>query len=557
MNSDTNIHSSSYNITLVLLAISIPLSKFTMSITEFMLLGLWLWSGFSFRISYRFFNLGGIFKGTLHLFKYIVSLAYNNLIDKFTLLFRNKPALIFCLLYVIHILGLLYTSDIDYALKDLRVKLPLILLPVVIATMHKLSYKVLRNLLLLYSLAVLVSTLISTGVYLTGSYIDIREISILISPIRLGLNVSFAAFIMLYFTIHDSNFKLYQKGIFILMGLWFVTFLFLLESVTSIVIIVVLSVLYLIIRVYNTMFLWQKLVLFGIAIIVPLVFFIQVRSMIIDATTAPEINYSELDVFTPYGNQYLHDTADLLIENGKYVSYYICYEELKTEWNRRSNIDYHGKTSTGQRINTTLIRYLTSKDLRKDKDGIMSLTDADISYIEQGTANHNYINNPGLRTRILKMIKGYEVFVRTGNPSGSSLMQRIEYFHTSFNIIRQNLIFGVGTGDLESAFNNEFNRMYSALEERYRYHAHNQFLGIFVALGILGFIIFIIGLFYPAIKLGGFKDYFFTIFFIIIFISMFSDDTIETQAGVTLFAFFYSLLLFGRKKGDNFPANLH
>jgi O-antigen ligase len=187
----------------------------------------------------------------------------------------------------------------------------------------------------------------------------------------------------------------------------------------------------------------------------------------------------------------------------------------------------------------------------------MSLTDADISYIEQGTANHNYINNPGLRTRILKMIKGYEVFVRTGNPSGSSLMQRIEYFHASFNIIRQNLIFGVGTGDLESAFNNEFNRMYSALEERYRYHAHNQFLGIFVALGILGFIIFIIGLFYPAIKLGGFKDYFFTIFFIIIFISMFSDDTIETQAGVTLFAFFYSLLLFGRKKGDNFPANLH
>ena len=66
MNSGTNIHSLSYNITLVLLAVSIPLSKFTMSVTEFILLGLWLWSGFSFRISYRFFNLGGILKGMLH-----------------------------------------------------------------------------------------------------------------------------------------------------------------------------------------------------------------------------------------------------------------------------------------------------------------------------------------------------------------------------------------------------------------------------------------------------------------------------------------------------------
>jgi len=37
---------------------------------------------------------------------------------------------------------------------------------------------------------------------------------------------------------------------------------------------------------------------------------------------------------------------------------------------------------------------------------------------------------------------------------------------------------------------------------------------------------------------------------------MFSDDTLETQAGVTLFAFFYSLLLFGRKHGDNMPAGV-
>lgn len=556
MNSSTNIHNLAYVVTLMLLAASIPLSKFTMSITEFMLLGLWLWSGFSFSICYRFYKLGGVFKGTVHLIGYIASLAYNNVIEKFGLFFRNKPALIFSLIYIVHLIGLIYTSDMDYGLKDLRVKLPMILLPVVIATMQKLSSRNLRNILMVYSLAVLVSTSISAFVYLANSYIDIRDISPFISPIRLGLNVSFAFFIMVYFIFHETKFSTWQIISFVLMGLWFITFLFLLESVTSIVIVIIVGVGYLFMRLYHTMFMWQKITLFLIAVIVPVVFLSSVRNIIIDATTAPKIDFSKLEKTTPYGNKYFHDTVDLQIEDGKYVGLYLCYEEMKTAWNSRSSINYHGKTKEGQLINTTLIRYLTSRDLRKDKDGVDSLTDDDIHMIEKGLANYNYVAQPGLRTRLLKIIKGYEVYQKTGNPSGSSVMQRIEYLRASYNIISENFIFGVGTGDLEVAFNNEFNHMNSALEDRYRYHAHNQFLGIFIALGFIGFVIFVIGLFYPAFLLGGFKDYYFGSFFMIMMISMFSDDTLETQAGVTLFAFFYSLLLFGRKHGDKMPASL-
>ena len=149
VNSGTNIHSWAYTITLMLLAASIPLSKFTMSVTEFMLLGLWIWSGFSFSVSYRFFKLGGFFKGIIHLVGYIISLAYNNFIDKLSLFFRNKPALIFTSIYLVHIVGLLYTSDIDYALKDLRVKLPLLLLPVVISTMERVNSKRFRLLMIM------------------------------------------------------------------------------------------------------------------------------------------------------------------------------------------------------------------------------------------------------------------------------------------------------------------------------------------------------------------------------------------------------------------------
>ena len=556
VNSSTNIHSWSYTITLMLLAASIPLSKFAMSVTEFMLLGLWIWSGFSFSVSYRFYKLGGFFTGTMQLIGYIFTLTYNNLIDKFILFYRNKPALIFTLIYFVHILGLIYTSDLNYALKDLRVKLPLLLLPLIISTMESIKSKRFRSLMIIYSLAVLVSTIISAFGFMTNHYMDIREISAFISPIRLGLNVSFAFFIMVYFIFHERKFSKWQTVGFIIMAIWFLGFLFLLEAVTSILIILLVSIGYLLWRLFSTMLLWQKSVLFLIAIVIPIMFFLHVKKIILDATTAPNIEFEKLDKHTKLGNNYVHDTLDLQIEDGRYIGLYICYEELKSEWNKRSEVDYNAKTTEGHLINYTLIRYLTSKDLRKDAEGVKALTDEDVYMIEQGLANFNYINSPGLRVRILKMIKGYEVYQQTGNPSGSSLMQRLEYIRASLSIIQDNLLIGVGTGDLEDAFNNQFTKMNSALESQYRYHAHNQFLGICVALGLIGFIIFIVVLIYPAIILSGFKDYSFGIFFLIMIISMFSDDTLETQAGVTLFAFFYSLLLFGRKKGDSMPAKV-
>jgi O-antigen ligase/polysaccharide polymerase Wzy-like membrane protein len=551
VNSGTNIHRLAYTITLMLLAASIPLSKFTMSVTEFMLLGLWIWSGFSFSVSYRFYKLGGFFTGTFHLIGYVVSLASGNLVEKFKLFFRNKPAMIFALIYLVHIVGLFYTNDFGYAFKDLRVKLPLILLPVVIATMGKISSWEIRSILVVYSLAVLVSTAISAFVFLTNQYVDIRDISPFISPIRLGLNVSFAFFIMVYFIFHEQKFKPGQIVGFTIMAFWFLGFLFLLESVTSIIIIIIVGICYLFIRFFRSMFLWQKTIILIVAVVVPIIFIWHIKNIISDATTAPIIEFSELEKYTAQGNSYFHDTIDLQIEDGRYIGLYLCYEELKNEWNKRSKIDYHGKTEEGQLINTTLIRYLTSKDLRKDAAGVGKLGEEDIRMIEKGLANFNYVHKPGLKTRILKMIKGYEVYEKTGNPSGSSMMQRIEYLRASFRIINENFIFGVGTGDLECAFNDQFNNMNSALETRYRYHAHNQFLGIFVAFGVIGFLIFIVGLFYPAFKLNGFNDYYFGTFILIMIISMFSDDTLETQAGVTLFAFFYSLLLFGRNQNDH------
>jgi hypothetical protein len=184
--SSVDIHSWAYFFSLALIIISIPLSKFGMSVGAFLLLGMWLWSGFSFRIVGRFFKIGGFVKGFYELVVYLLKLAASNLVDKFTLFFRNKAAMVLASIFIMHVIGLLWTSDMDYALKDLRIKLPLLMFPVVISTMRQLPYREFRLLMLLYASAVFVGTLISLGFILEGDFTDIRDISPFVGSIFSG-----------------------------------------------------------------------------------------------------------------------------------------------------------------------------------------------------------------------------------------------------------------------------------------------------------------------------------------------------------------------------------
>ena len=546
--SSTNIHSLSYFIVLTLLAMSLPISRFTMSVFEFLLLALWLWAGFSFRISSRFFKLGGALKGTVHFFSYIGVLAYENFTEKMGAFLRNKPALILATIYLIHLVGLFYTSDMQYALKDLRIKLPLLLFPIVLSTMGKIEYRRFRIMMLFYVAATLAGTLISFYLMQKADYTDIREISPFISPIRFGLNITFSLFTLVYFIVFDKKFRLWQKILFGLVVAWFVGILILLESLTSLWIILFILVLYSIILLFRTQKLAIKLVFVLLAIGIPVSVVFYVKHVVHETRTPPHIVAGELDTYTARGNPYVHDTINLGVEGGRYLGLYLCEKEMKEAWNKRSSCTYNGRTKGGEKVRATLIRYLTSKDLRKDAEGINALTDWDVKMIEQGVANYHYVKNPGLRTRIMKIIMGYDVYKKTGDPSGNSVMQRIEYSKAAFKLIGKNFWTGVGTGDIEDKLIDEYTQMNSELKKEFMFHAHNQFLAIFITFGVFGFLLFIFALIYPALKMKGFKDYFFVTFFIIIIISMFSDDTIETQAGATLFAFFYTFLLFGKKR---------
>jgi hypothetical protein len=282
-------------------------------------------------------------------------------------------------------------------------------------------------------------------------------------------------------------------------------------------------------------------------ILAPTVLFVYLMGVITDVYKVHKIDLENLDKQTAQGNYYWHDLSNLQTENGHYVWLYICTDELRTSWNERSSYDFDGEDSKGQLIRFTLIRYMTSKGLRKDAEGVRQLTDEDVSLIEDGEASYHYHERSVFYIRLYKIIWEVQQYLRTGDPSGYSAMQRIEYWKTSLQIIRQHPLIGVGTGDMNIAFERQYEIMNSLLKPEFRWRSHNQFFSIGVGFGVIGIIWFMICLLYPAIRLKRFSDYYYLSFFVIMIVSMISEDTIETQAGVTIFAFFTSLFLFGKK----------
>jgi hypothetical protein len=111
-------------------------------------------------------------------------------------------------------------------------------MPLFFLTMPALTVTQYRNVLKVVMSAVLISTLISLGIYLGFSkrvVHDIRDISPFISHIRLALLVCTSMAIAIYFLLKSSSIPL--KIALIAMIIWFFYFLVLIESITGLLII--------------------------------------------------------------------------------------------------------------------------------------------------------------------------------------------------------------------------------------------------------------------------------------------------------------------------------
>ena len=530
--------SQAYLLGLLMVAVGLTLSPFLMGMSQFWLVLVWLVDA----------SLPPL-KGGQGGFK-----------DKFSRFCNNKAAVLLVAFFLMHLVGLLYTADFQYAMKDLRVKLPILVMPFVLSSMPPLDRKRFDFVMLVYVLSVFVATLFSFSTYLKHDYEDVREISHFISHIRFCLNIVFCMAIIGYYLVKSRRavepvetpvLKCLNRFLQCFLLLWFVYQIYIFESLSGYVIfaaVVVVSAVY-------AFLCWKKGRGWRIAVGVSALAVLLVASVVLKRQIKPllkveSVDFSTLEQKTAQGNDYWHDTIYNPVEDGKFVGLYYCKKEMQEAWSERSNLPFEGTTTNGENLEATLARYLTSKDLRKDAQGVMALTDEDIRNIEQGVANYNNWKHPGLQARLSSTLFEYNLYRRFNNPNGGSLAQRIEFTRASFHIIGQHPWFGVGTGDVPQAFSQAYDEIQSPLKEEFRFRAHNQYLAIAVAFGLVGLAFFLFVLLFPWLSSRRNHTYLYLVFLCIMLLSMFPEDTLETQAGASLFAFFEAFLLFAAPKTE-------
>lgn len=532
-------HASKVYITgLALLVIGLPLSKFLMSVSQFILAAYWLFGEDS-----------GITRPDpiQNSFRYNLALLAQNIASRCRRFFRNPSALILASLFILHLIGLLWTSDFEYGLHDVRKKIPLLVIPLIIATSDKLNRQQFDLVMALFVSAVFIGTMISMAVVfgiIERPMLDIREISIFISHIRFSLLIVLSFFALGFYAWHKPGI---WRIVFIALMLWFMAFLVILESMTGLIILVFTgSVLIAYYSLVQKQW-WRKVLYLSLLAAALGSGYVYINNLLDEhrKEAKPE-DVTNLDLFTPRNKPYYHDTIHDSRENGHYVWTYVCWEELETEWNKRSALDFNGRDLKGNELKHTLIRFLASKGDRKDADGIHNLDDEEVKSIEKGVANVDHQGKTNFTARLKKIAWEIDQYREGGNPSGHSVTQRMEFWKAAAGIIDDNKIIGVGTGDVANAFAHQYEKMNSPLSKEWRLRSHNQFLAITVAFGYIGLLWFLVTLVYPMLRERRVLNYFYITFFLVAVLSMLTEDTLETQAGVTFFAFFNAFFLFSR-----------
>jgi O-antigen ligase len=360
-------------------------------------------------------------------------IAEGNLKQKINTLRNSKIFWVLISLFLLHLLGLLYTSNFTYALKDLKIKLPIFFLPIVFITSPSLSVKEFRSILKVLLITALLSSIYGMYYYLRYfqvTFFELREMSHFISHIRLSLLNTIAAFAAFYLLAKNNWRKFsYTNLCYLMAGIWLFIFNGIMGARMGLVVFFILLLLGSIFLVIRHKKIWLAAVLLISMIALPIL---------------------------------------------------------------------------------------------------------------------SYLTLPSIKMRTHEVVYELQSYQLNQDPNGKSIAQRFVYWNIAWDIFKTAPLIGIGTGDVADVFNSYYLAHPNLLQQQYQHRAHNQWLTILLTFGILGLLLFMLVVFYPLFYKRKYLDYFYIVFFIAFSLSMLTEDTLETQAGVTFYALFNCLFLFAK-----------
>lgn len=441
-----------------------------------------------------------------------------------------------CLLYAA---GMLWTTDTAHGLNILQVKIPLLVVPLIVLTSKPVTGRARRLVLAVYIAAVLVVSVIGLVRMLTIPDLPYRDAVPYISHIRFALNCCMVIYLFVagcrLQVVREKPKKLAtgmwtRRTLCVFVIIWLLTFLVLIHSYTAFAILAVVSLVTLLVYYRRWLLVALWLLLAGTAAVL-VGREVKAYYRLVPQATAP------LTARTANGRPYEH-YRDGIIENGNYINNYLCIDELQAEWQHRSTVPYDSVGEDGYSIQPKLVRYLNALCLTKDSVGVNALTDSQVRDIERGIANPVYSTGNPLRKMVYILLFEREYYVHTHAVLGFTMLQRLELWHATLDVVRDNLWFGVGTGDVDGALHARLADMDSCLADTQK-STHNQYLAFLAAFGIVGCVLLLVLFVRPFV--GRRASHFSPLmlaWLLTILISFLTEDTLDTLAGILFCTFF-------------------
>jgi hypothetical protein len=486
--------------------------------------------------------LVSIFGGAM-LFAALIEDSWRNKIQR---LKENKILLFIPGVFFVYLISLIVFYKTGNSLYDLKKTIFFLIVPMAFIIGKPLTNSQSRQIFYIFILSVFVAIIVAMINWSLNRHnlnFDMRQIT-LVSHIRF----SFQLILGFWFTLilFQKNYRMLPlnvKFLLILLAFSFIGFLFFQQSLTGLFAFCGSVLFYFIFIIGKIQSRYLK-ILISLIIGIVLIPILYVTWVVVSFYDIDKIDKDKIDKTTSLGNYYEHDFESKAVENGHYTHLFICHDEMRAEWNRISHIKYDEIRPDGFPMYATIVRYLTSKNLRKDAEGIKALTPDDIQNIENGIPNVIYQKRKySLYPRIYQTVWEYYMYSITGNPSYQSFSQRIEFTKAAISIIKNNMWFGVGAGNWKEEFKNAYIGSNSKLKKELYASSHNQYLNYMVKFGVVGFIVIMFFFIFPVVKTRSYRDPLFLIFLVYLFFANFADSNFESHMGSSFFMFFYCLFI--------------
>jgi len=146
----------------------------------------------------------------------------------------------------------------------------------------------------------------------------------------------------------------------------------------------------------------------------------------------------------------------------------------------------------------------------------------------------SYFLIPNVKTKVGYMLYDINKY-RSGEGSNYSDSERIHSIKAGLTLFKQNVLFGTGIGDLKTECSDLMQRSLGRNTGKY---PHNQYIFTLSGMGLIGFILFLVGFFYPW-SVFSHREWLFIFFACLIAVSFLVENTLERSYSIAFFTFFY------------------